>query len=233
MSKLRPHLLRLFGAIWLLLLSANPFTSAPVLGTPSDGSPCLSSGRLTTASTSCRYDVCESARFGYDNRAKLISADYVATSVLPSGQGRNALAGERTLFTKFAGFLAAEGTTATQLEFDFAKGLGPAPKPVYPPNNGFLGSSGSATLVPGTTIDRFGSDFGRFAAPEGTPFIQRSLPSSSASAPYSVFQVAKPFEVQAGQAAPWFGMPGLGVQYQLPSTVNELINGGFLLRVNP
>ena len=123
--------------------------------------------------------------------------------------------------------------TGTQLEFDFVKGLGPAPKPVYPPNNGFLGSSGPATLVPGARIDRFGSDFGRFAAPEGTPFIQRSLPSSSASAPYSTFQVVRPFEVQAGQAAPWFGMPGQGVQYQLPSTVNQLISDGYLLRVNP
>ena len=41
-----------------------------------------------------------------------------------------------------------------------------------------------------------------------------------------------PFEVQAGQTAPWFGMPGGGVQYQLPSTVNQLINDGYLLRVN-
>jgi hypothetical protein len=138
--------------------------------------------------------------------------------------------------TLLSGADGVAAKTGTQLEFHFVKGLGSAPKPVYPPNNGFLGSSGTATLVPGARIDRFGSDFGRFVSPEGTPFIQRSLPSSSASAPYSAFEVVKPFEVQAGEIAPWFGMPGRGVQYQLSTPVSQLIKDGYLrpvLRVNP
>jgi hypothetical protein len=48
--------------------------------------------------------------------------------------------------------------------------------------------------------------------------------------------VVKPFEVQAGEIAPWFGMPGRGVQYQLSTPVSQLIKDGYLrpvLRVNP
>jgi len=51
-----------------------------------------------------------------------------------------------------------------------------------------------------------------------------------------VFEIVKPFEVQAAEIAPWFGMPGRGMQYQLPMPVNQLINEGYLrpvLRVNP
>jgi RHS repeat-associated protein len=139
----------------------------------------------------------------------------------------------RTVPPRFPGTVSRN---ATQLQFDFVNGLGAAPKPVYPRNNGFLGNSGSAILVPGARIDRFGSDFGRFASPVGTPFVQRSLPSSSASAPYAVFQVLKPFEVQAGAIAPGFGLPGGGIQYLFSKPVNQLISEGYLkpvLRVTP
>ena len=190
MKGMKTFLHKLLASIWLLVFGINC----------SDAGIASTFGYTREIQGQIEYDAPHMGIFGYDGAVMHTANECV-------GQ----LANERPVFAPFSNSFAAEGT-ATQLEFDFAKGLGSAPKPVYPPNNGVLGSSGSATLVPGTTIDRFGSDFGRFVSPEGTPFIQRSLPSSSASAPYSVFQVAKPFEVQAGQVAPWFGMPGGGVQ---------------------
>ena len=41
---------------------------------------------------------------------------------------------------------------------------------------------------------------------------------------YSVFEIVKPIEVQAGKIAPWFNQPGGGIQYMLPDTVDELLN---------
>jgi hypothetical protein len=123
-----------------------------------------------------------------------------------------------------------------QLEFDFTSALGPRPAPRYPENFGFLGDPSRATLVPGARVARFGPDAGRFVAPAGTPFGARSLPSSSARDDYSVFEVLKPIGVDAGVAAPWFGMPGLGMQYYLDAPVSQLIENGSLrpvLRVSP
>lgn len=116
---------------------------------------------------------------------------------------------------------------ATQLEFNFVDALTPAPRPVYPPNYGFL-DSGSATMVPGSLIDRFGENTGRFAAPAGTPYTSRSLPPGSQNQPYSVLEVLRPFDVQAGPAAPWFGEQGFGIQYQMERPVQTLIDEGYL-----
>jgi hypothetical protein len=80
-------------------------------------------------------------------------------------------------------------------------------------------------------IDRYGSDFGSFVSPEGTPFPARSLHPEAAGRPYSVFEVVKPIDVDAGVAAPYYGQPGLGVQYELPASVKELIKRGVLRRV--
>lgn len=101
----------------------------------------------------------------------------------------------------------------------------------YPPNRGFE-FSGRATLIPGTRVDRYGKPTGSFVSPEGTPFSQRSLPASAQSKSYNVYQVAKPFEVDAGPAAPWFGQQGKGMQYELPTSVQNLMNDGFLTKAN-
>ncbi|MBX3440755.1 MAG: glycohydrolase toxin TNT-related protein [Planctomyces sp.] len=50
----------------------------------------------------------------------------------------------------------------------------------YPPNRGFSGAPVAETLQPGTLIDRFGLDTGRFASPAGTPVPMRSLPYGAA-----------------------------------------------------
>jgi Tuberculosis necrotizing toxin len=96
----------------------------------------------------------------------------------------------------------------------------------YPPDNGFLVIAGNPveyrlTLKPGSPLDRYGSVYGGYLAPAGTPYWARSLPPSSLdNAPgftcnYHTYKVLRAFQVEAGPAAPAFGQPGLGLQYQL------------------
>lgn len=104
-----------------------------------------------------------------------------------------------------------------------------APQTYYPPNRGFMKEPNVVTLQPGTRIDRYGSSTGTFTAPQGTPFPQRSLPSEAASRPLNSYEVVKPIPgVNSGPAAPWFNQPGGGTQFELPSTVQQLINSGHL-----
>lgn len=110
----------------------------------------------------------------------------------------------------------------------------------FPPNNGFADGFQSFDMVPGQVIDRFGSNFGRFFSPFGVPFAQRALPPSNLDTleprypfNYHVFKVLKPFTVQAGIAAPWFGQPGGGLQYRSPTmNADQLIRGGFVQPLN-
>ena len=125
----------------------------------------------------------------------------------------------------------------------------------YPPADGYaLDQNGQPeeapiTLNPGQKIDRFGSEYGSFLAPAGTPYAQRSIPPSSLNTSdpaytcnYHVYRVAKQFTVESGPIAAWFGQPGGGRQYQLkadllpgtPTTANVrwLIDNGYLERVS-
>ena len=123
---------------------------------------------------------------------------------------------------------------------------------IYPPDNGYVIANGQpiewhATLVPGQDIDRFGSEYGSFLAPTGSPYAARSIPPSSlesnpaATCSYHDYRVLKPFTVDAGPIAPWFGQPGLGLQYQLDATlipgdpsgfnVGWLVTNGYLQRI--
>jgi hypothetical protein len=50
--------------------------------------------------------------------------------------------------------------------------------------------------------------------------------------PFKVFEVVVPFDgAKVGQAAPWFGQPGLGTQFELPKTIGELIELGWIREV--
>ena len=124
---------------------------------------------------------------------------------------------------------------------------------IYPPDNGYLLTPGgqpietTRSLLPGLDIDRYGSEYGSFLAPEGLPYAARSIPPSSldsnpaASCNYHDYRVLKAFTVDAGPIAPWFGQPGLGWQYQLDSSlvpgaptqlnVLWLVDNGYLARV--
>lgn len=100
----------------------------------------------------------------------------------------------------------------------------------YPPNNGFLGTPIQATLQPGTLIDRFGYSYGSFASPAGTSAAMRDLPPGALNSPYNAYQVAEPIEVLSGKAAPWFGQPGLGIQYKFSQSIADLIESGALVK---
>jgi RHS repeat-associated protein len=109
----------------------------------------------------------------------------------------------------------------------------------YPDNRGFEYIE-NKTLQPGTRIDRYGGYFdktgkfideGNFVSPEGVSFPERSLPPDAINKTYSVYEVLKPFEVDAGPAIPWFGQSGKGMQYELPKTIGELLEGGYIKKV--
>jgi hypothetical protein len=95
-------------------------------------------------------------------------------------------------------------------------------------------------LVAGMKVDRFGSERGRYISPASTPFVQRAIPPESLNRllddpdnkhPYRQYIVAKNFTVVSGPTGPAFGQPGQGTQYQLPVTVQALVDAGYLRRV--
>ncbi len=116
----------------------------------------------------------------------------------------------------------------------------------YPPQGGYqitpLGTPvvGSATLVEGQLIDRFGSEGGTYLSPQGTPYGARGIPPQSLNpfpggepCNYYRYRVLKAFSVNAGPIAPALGQPGFGMQYVLSATyfpgVTERVNVAYLL----
>jgi hypothetical protein len=122
----------------------------------------------------------------------------------------------------------------------------------YPPADGYVTRPDGTpieiqqTLGSGRRIDRYGSEYGSYLAPEGLPYATRAIPpqslDSEPAAPcnYHVYKVIRPFTVDAGPIAPWFGQPGYGWQFQLdarhvpgaPARLNVLwlIDNGYLAR---
>ncbi|MCT2593242.1 TNT domain-containing protein [Streptomyces sp. N2-109] len=97
----------------------------------------------------------------------------------------------------------------------------------YPPNDGFGTVNGSldkwaARLEKGEKLDRFGSEYGRFLAPEGAAYGERALPPQSLNTrepafpcDYHVYRVSRPLTVWQGSIAPWFEQDGGGQQILL------------------
>lgn len=49
---------------------------------------------------------------------------------------------------------------------------------------------------------------------------------------YNRFLITTPIEkVERGITAPWFGQPGMGVQYNLPMPISTLIKTGILKKM--
>lgn len=83
--------------------------------------------------------------------------------------------------------------------------------------------------MPGARLDRYGGPGGSYLSPAGTPPGARSLPPGDELLPITTYEVLKPFAVDAGPAAPWFGQPGGGTQYRLgTTTIQDLIDSGYL-----
>ncbi|MFF2076745.1 TNT domain-containing protein [Kitasatospora sp. NPDC058162] len=124
---------------------------------------------------------------------------------------------------------------------------------IYPPADGYVTlPDGSPfefdlTLYPNQNIDRYGSEYGAYLAPEGLPYANRAIPPQSldsvpaAGCNYHDYKVVKSFKVHAGPIAPWFNQPGWGLQYQLDATlvpggpaklnVLWLVENGYLARI--
>ena len=124
----------------------------------------------------------------------------------------------------------------------------------YPPQGGYqLTPEGQPvkmqlSLFAGQRIDRFGSDFGGYLSPEGTPYAARAIPPQSldnAERPsrcnYSRFRVLQTFPVYSGPIAAGLGQPGFGLQYVLDASifpgapaafnVAYLVANGYLQRI--
>jgi len=106
------------------------------------------------------------------------------------------------------------------------------PTTFWPKNRGFLKTPNRKFLMPGEVISRYGFEGGKFVSPEGVPFEMRGLPPEySATKPYHVYEVVKPFEIKYGPAAPAFNQIGLGMQYELPVSIEKLLERGVIKRV--
>jgi len=124
----------------------------------------------------------------------------------------------------------------------------------YPPQGGYqLTPEGvpvkmQLTLFAGQRIDRFGSEFGGYLSPEGTPYYARAIPPQSldnattpATCNYSRYKVLKDIPVYSGPIAAGLGQPGFGLQYVLDAAifpgspanfnVGYLVTNGYLERV--
>ena len=105
-------------------------------------------------------------------------------------------------------------------------------KTYWPPNDGFLGEASPKTFQAGEMFDRYGYSGGTFGAPVGTPAEMRALEPGTLSKPYNVYKVLQPFDGLEGQTAPWFGQTGLGTQYKFSSSIQDLLDQGYIRKVN-
>ncbi|MGW7522284.1 TNT domain-containing protein [Streptomyces sp. NPDC054783] len=104
----------------------------------------------------------------------------------------------------------------------------------FPDNDGFVLKNGKpverpVTLRKGQLVDLFGSGLGSFLAPAGTPYAKRAIPPSNLDQyveycpfSYHLYRVVMPFTVDAGPIRPWFGQPGLGLQYMTREKIPQL-----------
>ncbi|KAJ7224071.1 hypothetical protein GGX14DRAFT_648309 [Mycena pura] len=100
---------------------------------------------------------------------------------------------------------------------------------------------GDQVLPRGMLLDAFGTLYDSALWPAGMPFALRALPPSSLDTPtfddivpynYRVYRVAYPFVVRSGPAAAFFGQPGQGTMYVTRSSIDMLLQGGLLARVD-
>jgi hypothetical protein len=136
-----------------------------------------------------------------------------------------------------AGASAAVDTAALANAGKSASGT--AIQTYWPSNNGFLGTPVPQTLEAGYQFNRYGGffdetgafqDFGAFVAPTEVPYGMRALPpGTNIAKPLSTYEVIRPIsDVPTGPAAPAFGELGLGTQHQLPMTIQDYLDQGYI-----
>jgi hypothetical protein len=106
------------------------------------------------------------------------------------------------------------------------------PDPTRHPD-GFLTPESRTPVVlkPGYRMDRYGSESGRFTAPQGSMFPDRALPDYSLDAGYHIYEVLHDLPAWAGPTAPAFGKKGGGGQLFMQYRIRDLLQKGFLREV--
>ncbi len=104
---------------------------------------------------------------------------------------------------------------------------------LWPEDDGFVeGTRQGTTLEVGKKLERIGGDRGRFTSDEGTSFEERSILPKQQHDPVRLLEVMKPFDVEQGTVAPWFGYPGGGTQqFTGDQTIGDLIERGYLVEL--
>ncbi len=131
---------------------------------------------------------------------------------------------------------------------DFASQFGTPHSRSYPLNDGFPPGyiPQPAQLPEGAIIDRFGSGYGRYLAPDGTPFPDRALAPESVGGDYNRYMVTgKPlppgWQIVEGPVQAYYGQtpsPG-SLQYMVLGpdgvkvSVKELVDRGILDEYGP
>jgi hypothetical protein len=131
---------------------------------------------------------------------------------------------------------------------DFASHFGTPDARTYPLNDGFPPGyiPQPAQLPEGAIIDRFGSEYGRYLAPDGTPFADRSLAPEAVGGDYNRYMVTgKPlppgWRIVEGPVEPFYGQtPSAStLQYMIVGpdgvkvNVRELVDRGILDEYGP
>lgn len=98
----------------------------------------------------------------------------------------------------------------------------------WPPDEGFKAKPSDVEIAVGVRLERWGYPGGTFVAPVGVPPNDLSLAPGTLKKPHYVYEVLKPLPALEGTAAPWFGEPGGGIQYDLVKSVEHWIEAGFL-----
>lgn len=97
-------------------------------------------------------------------------------------------------------------------------------RPIYPPNNGGIGTPEKITLKSGEIIySRYGKPTGSYVSPKDTSFEERAMPRTANTNDLHYYRVVKDIkDVERSVIAAWFGQKGLGIQLKLPSSVESL-----------
>ncbi|KMO82520.1 TNT domain-containing protein [Mycolicibacterium chlorophenolicum] len=118
----------------------------------------------------------------------------------------------------------------------------------WPGNDGFPPGyvPQPAHLPEGTIIDRFGSEYGQYLSPDGTPYSDRAITPETLGGEYNRYMVTgaplpSGWRIVEGPVEPWFGQtpsPG-ALQYMVVGpegtriSVNDLLEKGIIERAGP
>lgn len=106
-------------------------------------------------------------------------------------------------------------------------------EPIYPSNDGAIGSTETITIKAGAEIlTRYGHIYGSYVSPKGITFEERALPRDTDTGNYHEYKVLKEIKgVKRGIIAPWFGRAGYGIQYLLPQKIISLLENKFIIEM--